>query len=221
MGTRTRVLTALAVVGAGAALALPGAAIAKTRSGVTAHAPSGGWRGFVFSPKPRKCADGRTVQLFKEKGKGQHPKRDRKVYETKAFKDKAGKYRWNSTGYGLHVGRFYARVPATSACKADNSKTVHISARPNTKISSFGCQGCGNGRAHRRNWYFSFHGFNSIPRYTFETKLDHHPYEHHRFGNVLYRHLSFGRHVFKVYAIAGTGKRDLTPAKQVFHVKRK
>ena len=29
------------------------------------------------------------------------------------------------------------------------------------------------------------------------------------------------RYVFKVYAIASTGKWDLTPAKQVFHVKRR
>jgi len=214
-------LITLAVVGAGAVLALPPTASAKTRSGVTAHAPSGGWRGFVFSPKPATCADGRTVQLFKEKGKGQNPKRDHKVAQTKAFKDKAGRYRWNSLRYGLHPGHFYARVPATSACKADNSKTIHIAQRPNTKISSFGCQGCGNGRPQRRNWYFNFHGFDSVPRYTFEAKLDHRPYQHRHFGSALYRHLSFGRHVFKVYAVASTGKRDLTPAKQVFQVKRR
>jgi hypothetical protein len=225
MGTRTKILITLALASACGALALPSAASAKTPSGVTLHAlPNSGFRGFVFSPKARKCADGRTVMLFKQKGKKQNAKRDVKKDQAKAFKS-SGKYKWKASGYDLHPGRFYARVPATSACQADNSKTVHIHARPNTKITGIGERG--NGARNRHRVVIGFKGVGSIPRYRFRIKLDHQHWRNHREGEVEYRtgaepsrlnHISAGDHVFKVYAIASTGKHDLTPAKIRFHI---
>jgi hypothetical protein len=214
MGTTTKLLTTLALVGAGAVLGLPTMASAATRSGVTIH-PHYGFEGFVFSPKPGICADGRTVNLFKEKGKKPNPKRDVKVDQSTAFKNSADKYRWEARSYGLHPGHFYARAPATPACQADNSKTVHIHARPNTQIT--GIEERGHGARHRVD--IGFKGVGSIPRYTYRTKLDGQPsYQHHRYGEATYRHLSAGDHLFKVFAIASNGKRDRTPAKLRFHI---
>ncbi len=214
MGTRTKLLATVALAGACGALALPSAASAKTPSGVTLHAfQNSGFRGFVFSPKPAKCADGRRVELFKEKGKKQNPQRDRKVDQATASKS-FDKYKWKTRSYDLHPGHFYARVPATPGCQADNSKTVHISARPKTKIT--GIEERGHGARHRVD--IGFKGVGSIPRYSFRTKLDHQSYQQHRYGEVTYQHLSAGDHVFKVYAIASNGKRDRTPAKLRFHI---
>lgn len=218
MGTRIKILVTMALVGACGALALPSAAGAAVRSGVTIHTLHG-YEGFVFSPKPRKCADGRKVELFKQKGKEQHPKRDVKVDHAQSFENSAGKFRWEAHHYGLHPGHFYARVPATAACQADNSKTTHVSARPNTKITDMGCQGCGNGDPHPRNVYFYFRGFGSISPYGYRCKIDHRPYKPCSSGRKMYRHLSFGHHVFRVFAIAHHGKRDRTPAKRGFRVR--
>jgi hypothetical protein len=216
MGTRTKILITLAFAGTCGALALPSAAGAAARSGVTLKAPDGGFKGWVFSTKPGKCADGRTVTLFKEKGKKPNPKRDVNVYQTQAFKQN-GKYKWLSTGYDFHRGHFYARVPATPACQADNSKTVHISARPKTKIT--GIEERGHGAHYRVD--IGFDACCSFPDYRYRTKLDHQSWQHHRYPQkATYRHLSAGDHIFKVYAIGSNGKRDLTPAKLRFHVNR-
>ena len=224
MGTRTKLLATLALAGACGALALPSAASAKTPSGVTLHAfQNSGFRGFVFSPKPAKCADGRRVELFKEKGKKQNPKRDRKVAQAKAFKS-FDKYKWEAS-YRLHPGHFYARVPATPACQADNSKTVHIAGRPKTKIT--GIEERGNGPRNRHRVAIGFKGVGGIPRYRFRIKLDHQHWRNHKYGEVEYRtsrepsrlrHISAGDHVFQVYAIDSNGKRDRTPAKLRFHI---
>jgi hypothetical protein len=97
MAASTRLLATRALASACAALALPSAASAA-RSGVTIHLFVGdSLKGFVFSRKPRKCADGRTVNLSRQKGKKQNPKRDIKVAKTQAARRSNGKYRWELT----------------------------------------------------------------------------------------------------------------------------
>jgi hypothetical protein len=225
-GAGTKILATLAFVGVGAVLALPSAAGAAAPSGVTLHADLGGFRGFVFSPKPGKCADGRLVKLFKEKGKKPNPKRDVVKDKGHAF-EQNGKYKWlpSARGYDLHPGRFYARVSAIPGCQADNSKTVHIHARPKTKIT--GIEERGNGGRNRHRVAIGFKCVGSIPECRYRIKLDHQHWRKHREGEVEYRtsrepsrlrHISSGDHVFKVYAIASTGKRDKTPAELRFHI---
>ncbi len=114
MGTRTKVLITLAVVGAGAVLALPSAASAATPSGVTIHNLVGDqFKGFVFSPKPRECAEDRTVEVFRQTGKKQDPSRDVKAAKTVATRRGSGKYRWIVDPKRPRPGKYYARVSAT------------------------------------------------------------------------------------------------------------
>jgi hypothetical protein len=210
MGTRTKVLITLALVGAGAVLTLPSAASA-VRSGVTIHLFVGDTlKGFVFSPKPRQCADGRTVNLFRQKGKKQNPKRDIKVAKTQAARRSNGKYRWEVSLHRPRPGDYYAQVPASAICQADNSKAAHISVRPQTKID---IASPGESTA-----FFHFYAVGGIAPYRFRCKLDDQRYRHCPGFQKNYRHVSRGDHVFKVFAIGDNGKRDPTPAKKSFHV---
>jgi hypothetical protein len=223
MGTRTKILATLALVSAGAVLAPPSAASAA-RSGVTIHHYyGGGVVGKVFSPKPQKCARARKVKLFRLKGKRPNPKRDTKVGKA----DAAGRASDNG-GYGWEVqynrarpGHYYARVPATPTCRADNSKTIRIAARPQTKITIVSVyQG-------QRGARFNYTAVGGITPYHFRCRLDDQQYQRcPKFGGhsgqsgaKSYRNLSRGRHVFKVRAIGANGERDQTPEKHVFRIK--
>jgi hypothetical protein len=212
MGTRTKVLATLALAGACGVLAVPSMASAA-RSGVTIHLYQGaGFEGFVFSPKPGQCADGRTVKVFKQTGKGQNPKRDKRVARTHAFKNSGGKYRWHALHHQPHPGKYYARVSATSGCQADNSKTLHISARPNTKITDVSIS------RNKRQVIFEYKGSGGLPPYRYKCKLDDRPYNHCQGNSKLYKNVSRGHHVFKVRAVGHNGKSDRTPAKRGFRM---
>jgi hypothetical protein len=216
MGTRTKGLITFALAGACAVLALPSVAGAAqsgvTIKGATAIQRGGGFEGWVYSPKPGKCADGRTVKLFKQKGKKPNPKQDKKVDTAQAQKKANGKYKWEMRHYGPQPGQYYARIPKTSACQADNSPTVHISKQVNTKITHVDIN------QHRRTAGFAYDGVGGVTPYSFRCKKDQQPYRHCT-PDEAYRNLSPGRHVFKVFAIDHKGKRDKTPAKHVFHIK--
>jgi hypothetical protein len=211
MGTRTKLLATLGLAGACAALALPSVAIAAP-SGVTIHLYRvGAFKGFVFSPKPGQCAEGRTVELYRQKGKRQRPKRDVKVARTVAQSYSHGRFKWTVSTAGLRPGDFYARVPLAAHCQADNSRTLHVSARPNTKITHMSI-------THGRNVTFKYRGFRGIPPYNFQCKLDDKPYRHCPDLERRYVGLSHGHHVFKVRARADNGKKDRTPAKRGFRI---
>lgn len=202
------VAAVMAVVGFAAANA-----VGAARSGVTIHIYQHNFfKGFVFSPKPRQCAEGRTVKLFKQAGRRQNPKRDHRIATTHASLTSRGKYRWDVRHYRPGPGRFYARVPATSACQADNSKTLHISARPNTKIT--GKDDFRNN--HRRFVEFTYRGVGGISPYHFHCKLDDRRFRRCPNDAKVYTDLSHGHHVFKVRAIGRNGKRGRSPAKRGF-----
>jgi hypothetical protein len=212
MGIRTKALATFALAGACGMLALPSMASAA-RSGVTIHLFQGSrFEGFVFSPKPGQCADGRRVRLFKEKGKGQNPKRDKRVAQTHAFKNSGGKYRWRALHYDPHSGKFYARVSATSACQADNSRTIQLSARPNTKIVDVSIN------RNKRSAFFHYRAFGGIAPYNYRCKLDQRRYKRCQDNAKSYFHVSRGHHVFKVRAVGHNGKSDRTPAKRGFRM---
>jgi hypothetical protein len=220
MGSRSKVLATFAFAGACALLVLPSAASAAPSgapSGVTIHLRTGDeLKGFVFSQKPNKCADGRTVKVFREKGKGQNPDRDAQVGKTQASKRGSGKYRWIVDLNRPRPGKYYAGIPATSVCQGNTSKAIRISSRPDTKINQMIS-------AHRKAT-FEYYAVGGVSPYDFQCKLDDHPYQPCRTdrgratGSHTYRNLSRGRHVFQVRATGSNGKTDRTPAKQSFHI---
>lgn len=207
---------AVAATAACALIALPsvvGAARSgAARSGVTIQTgrfeSHGRFDGKVFSQEPEQCANHRTVKLFKQKGNEQNPARDRAVSKTQSYRNHGGTYRWFD-GYASRPGDFYARVPATPACKPDNSKTIHLAVRPSTTITGLDY---GNGVA------IDFRGHGGVPGYRYHCKRDHQQYRHCPGTSKFYGHLNPGHHVFRVFAIGANGKRDRTPAKRGFSV---
>jgi len=185
--------------------------VSATPSGVTIHLRvSDNFKGYVFSPKPGQCADGRTVKLLRQKGSGQHPNRDLKVAKTQATRNSNGKYRWIVLPPHPRPGKYYARVPATAACQADNSKTIRLSARPDTKISGVDFD--------RRSATVFYHAVGGVAPYDFRCKLDDRRYRRCPDFYKKYTELSRGHHVVKVRAIGDDGKRDRTPAKRGFRI---
>jgi hypothetical protein len=212
MGAKAKLLVTLAVAGICGMLALPSVASAAARSAVTIHNPVGdNFKGFVFSPRPDQCADARTVKLFRQIGKGQDPKRDVKVARTyTSGRSPSGKHKWLASLRRPRPGNYYARVPATTACQADNSRAIHLSARPDTKIDS--------ASIFHRTAYFHYRAVGGIEPYRFRCKLDDRRYRRCRGYSKNYMHLSRGHHVFQVFPVGGNGKWDPTPAKQRFRI---
>lgn len=127
MRTQT-IATAAALVLAGG-LGAPGFAneAASTRGGslidttVTLRIENGDFSGQVKSPRPRVCAAGRKVVVFKQVGRNQNPSNDRRVASDTASRN-GDRYEWNTGNTGLS-GKFYARVARTDECKGDTSET--------------------------------------------------------------------------------------------------
>ena len=211
MGAKAKVFVTLALAGACGVLALPSAAGAAP-SGVTIHLRIGDqFKGFVFSPKPSQCAENRRVKLFRQKGKQPNPKRDVKVATTQASKRGNGKYRWIVDLRRPRPGNYYAKVPASAACQGDNSKTIRLSARPNTEIGETLFDS-------NRSLTFYYDAIGGVSPYHFQCRLDDQSYRRCGSYKKAYRHLSRGRHVFRVRAIGANGKRDRTPAQRGFHI---
>jgi hypothetical protein len=88
---------------------------------VTIKAQGTDLSGTVSSPKPKRCAAGRTVLLIKQKGARGG------TDDTKIGSDTAelsgGTYEWSTGNTGIQ-GRFYAKVKAIPGCKGSTSKTV-------------------------------------------------------------------------------------------------
>jgi len=80
--------------------------------------------GFVESPRPRRCADGRTIVVYKQLGTEQDPRNDEKI-GTDTASLSGDRYRWSIGQPGVY-GRVYARARPTEDCKPDNSRTVRI-----------------------------------------------------------------------------------------------
>jgi hypothetical protein len=211
MGAKAKVFVTLALAGACGLLALPSMASAAP-SGVTIHLGVGNtFKGFVFSPKPRQCAQYRRAKLYRQRGKGQHPKRDAKVAKTAAQPYSDGRYKWRLIPSRPRPGDFYARVPVTAGCQGDNSRTVHVSRRPNTEITEMSV-------THDRNVKFRYIGLRGIAPYNFQCKLDDKPYRHCPDLQRRYVGLSHGHHVFRVRARGDNGKQDRTPARRGFRI---
>jgi hypothetical protein len=97
---------------------------------------------------------------------------------THAFKDSHGKYKWHANDFRPRPGRFFARVSSTPACQADNSKTLRISRRPDTKITSL------DTRSGKREAIIEYRGVGGVRPYTYRFKLDGRRYRDVRFGKA-------------------------------------
>jgi hypothetical protein len=117
----------VAVAVAATAVALTGlagtaSAAGKAPTKVLIQAESGGFFGYVKSPK-LECKSERTVVLYKQLGSKQRPASDEEVGMDTAQANNEG-YEWNMGNPGLHSGRYYARALPTPLCKAANSVTL-------------------------------------------------------------------------------------------------
>ncbi len=121
-------MLALAVCGAVAAAGIASAGTTRAKTTVTIQVQNGDFSGTVDSPKPRLCADGRKIVLFKQVGTTQDPSMDQKVgMDTASLNGNV--YEWSTGNTGL-FGKFYARAGKTTDCKADNSDTVRSRRSP-------------------------------------------------------------------------------------------
>ena len=214
MGTRTKLLATLAVAGACGALAIPSIAGAA-RTGVTIHQRGSSLYGFVFSPKPDRCAKGRKVRLLKEKGKHQHPSRDRRIGSTSAHEVTSGphkgKFKWEiEIPSSVENAKLYALAPKRSGCHRDTSETINVTRRPNTRIIQVSIQ-------HRDNRaIFRYHSVGGTKPYRHLCRLDKHQVQGCSNVYKSYGHVSSRRHVFRVWAVGADGRKERRPAKRTF-----
>ncbi|MGD9962215.1 hypothetical protein [Nocardioides sp.] len=128
---KTLLLTGLVLAGSTLTLAqasaqtAPAAPPAKTT--VTIRAEGTDLSGTVRSPKPKKCAEGRTVVVRKQIGTRGGGDDLRFASDTASLNGTT--YQW-STGNTGTPGRFYAVVRAIPGCKGDLSPTIRAVRNP-------------------------------------------------------------------------------------------
>jgi hypothetical protein len=122
-----RSVAALAIAGAMMVTGIASAA-GGAETTVTIKKEGTDLSGTVASPKPAKCANGRKIVLFRQKGSVQAPKTDEKIANDTASLS-GDQYVW-STGNTGEYGRFYARAAKTAECAADSSATVRVRRPP-------------------------------------------------------------------------------------------
>ena len=94
----------------------------KTETKVSIKGDNGDYYGYVKSDK-KKCASSRKVKVFKQKGKNQEPKKDKKI-GTDISDPNGKKSEWAIGNSGYKSGKFYAKVGKTDSCKGATSKTI-------------------------------------------------------------------------------------------------
>ncbi|HKG35750.1 MAG TPA: hypothetical protein VKA89_04835 [Solirubrobacterales bacterium] len=121
--TRTKIRTALVSLAVAAtAFAGLGTASAATPTKVVIKPESGGFYGYVKSLDPA-CADGRTVVLYKQLGRFQDPRNDRRI-GSDTTELNGDRYMWSTGNTGTRSGRFYARATRIPGCRPANSRTI-------------------------------------------------------------------------------------------------
>ncbi len=105
-------------------LVVAGSAIARgsAETKVKIKEQSDGFYGYVKSDKT-KCANGREVILFKQKGGTPDPSRDKEIGSDIAQAN-GTKYMWSTGNTGSTKGTFYAYAPKIKGCKAGISKSI-------------------------------------------------------------------------------------------------
>ncbi|HSS68176.1 MAG TPA: hypothetical protein VLK34_06460 [Nocardioidaceae bacterium] len=124
MRAKTFVIPMVFVAAAGLTAAAGSVAVGRVAPApttVTIKAEGTDLSGTVSSPKPVRCADGRTVLLIKQIGTRGGGDDIRFGMDTAGLQGDV--YTW-STGTTGTAGRFYARVKPIEGCKGDTSPTV-------------------------------------------------------------------------------------------------
>ncbi len=116
-------ITVLALCGGLAGSIVPAGARSPAKTTVTIIPESGGFFGYVYSPKPQKCANNRLVKLFKQKGNKQNPRVDTKIGSDIA-QPNGSRYMWSTGNTGFQPGKFYARAGKIPGCESDSSKSI-------------------------------------------------------------------------------------------------
>ena len=109
-----------------AALALTGSAQASGLAGatVTISGQNGDYSGTVTSPRLHRCADQRTVTVYKQKGARQNPRVDAMIGSDTA--ELRGRHAvWSIGNSGFRSGKFYARASTAPGCATAASRTIH------------------------------------------------------------------------------------------------
>lgn len=123
---RTKSVAGVVALVACGALALTGSAGAGGNAETTVTIQAGGEIfGYVKSPKPNRCADGRKVTVFKQKGGAQGGGDDIKVGTDNAGEPIGDRSQWSIGNPGV-TGKVYARAGKIPGCQADNSRTVTV-----------------------------------------------------------------------------------------------
>jgi hypothetical protein len=103
--------------------AAPASAGKRAPTTVTIKKESDGFFGFVDSTKPNRCANGRKVALYKEKGDSPDPHSDKKIGTDIAEPNGDG-YMWSTGNTGNQKGDFYAFTHRITGCKKGISDVV-------------------------------------------------------------------------------------------------
>jgi hypothetical protein len=116
---RTVILAAVAVL-ALAAVAAPGAALAKKnkKASLTLVVNGGDFSGQIKDKKHPECLAEREVTVFSVQGNEPGPSDS---------SDEDGS--WNTGNNGAYDGRYFASTPATPGCKALTSKIAVVTGR--------------------------------------------------------------------------------------------
>ncbi len=91
---------------------------------VTIKGQNGDYSGTVNSPRLHRCADQRTITVYKQQGSTQNPSLDTKIgSDTSELHGHHGE--WSIGNSGFKSGWFYARAAKTPGCKAASSRSIH------------------------------------------------------------------------------------------------
>jgi hypothetical protein len=126
MSVKGKAFMAIAALVAAAGMVVTGAASAgggAADTKVTIKAPGGDVYGKVKSSKPNRCANGRKVKVFRQKGGAQGGGDDIKIGSDIAQAN-GPDYEWNIGQPGVSGKKIYARAGKVAGCKADSSRTI-------------------------------------------------------------------------------------------------
>jgi len=130
---RTKLVLAVVALAVSGSMLLPGSAAGSspTRAAttVTIRAQNGDFSGTISSPRPKRCANNRTVNVYHQKGAIQNLKVDTKIASDTSSLN-GDRYEWETGNTGAPNGKYYARAVQTPLCKADSSKTVRSIRNP-------------------------------------------------------------------------------------------
>jgi hypothetical protein len=111
--------------GSSSALVLTGSAEASGRAATTVSikGQNGDYSGTIYSPRLHKCADQRTITVYRQIGPAQDPSVDVEIgSDTSELHGHHGE--WSIGNSGFRSGTFYARAAKMPGCRAGSSRSI-------------------------------------------------------------------------------------------------